>query len=129
MSFLQVVQAKKGTCSDMQPVPALHWQQHSKQRVFSCDVACSQCALSTFKAHLIMTSSRISMAQSWALELHCKISDTLCYSRPCNSADCRFPHSVRWHHCGSRKCYSAGIVFHSKNIYLLLQKITVGNPT
>ena len=40
VSFLQVVQAKNGTASicRQQPVPMLHWQQHSKQRVFYCDV-------------------------------------------------------------------------------------------
>ena len=82
VSFLQVVQARKGICLDMQMVASAHaalataWQ--TKGFLLWCHSFCVL-ATSMSKERLIWNLPRFSVEQSWVLEWRCYSPGTLCY--------------------------------------------------
>ena len=55
VSFLQDVQAEKGTCFDMQSLSVLHLRQHSRD----CDVTHSQCTSRQCTRHIVWNQKQI----------------------------------------------------------------------
>ena len=79
VSFLQVVQAKKGTSFDMQMAAhaMLHCQQHSRQWDFNCGISGFQCTSHPCSNACLYEIAVTSMEGSWALEWQCKSPGTI----------------------------------------------------